>query len=41
MAMMAAFAGLLEDESEDNLVHEFIEAAISLVEMVKKEQDKE
>lgn len=41
VAMMAAFAGLLEDQSEDNVVHDFIEAAISLVGMMKKERKKE
>lgn len=38
IAMMAAFAGLLEDESEDNVVHEFMKAAISLVKITKKEK---
>lgn len=41
LAMVAAFAGLWEDESEDNLVREFMEAATSLVDMMKKERDKE
>ena len=39
--MLAAFAGLLENESEDNIVHHLMVGAMSLVNIVKMEKEEE